>query len=171
LSSLAAASYDDRMLRACAIVGVVACGLLAPGSESSARSKKKPKASLTCAVTYADGSREVLDGSDKLRIDGVPVTCMLVVTELDDTIGWEGKVWTRFRTIDADTEKPVDVDGPEQTGEVYYRADAFAALLATFNPDTDYLGCQDFVINAALADPHGGTVWKGQLKVEQECPE
>src|SRR5262245_61245267 len=134
------------MLRMTAIVGVVLCSLLAPGGESSARSKKKPKGALSCAVNYADGSREVLDGSDKFRVDGVPVTCMLVVTELDDDFSWEGRIWTRFRTIDSETEKPIEVDGPEQTGEVYYRADAISGVFATFNPDTDYIGCEDFEI-------------------------
>ena len=159
------------MLRVFTIVVTVLAALLAPGAPSLARNKKKPKVALTCVVTYSDGTRELLDGVEKVRVDGAPVTCMLLVTEMDDTAIWQGAVWTRYRGVDAETDKPADLDGPQQTGDVYYRADAFSSLLASFNPDTDYVGCHDFTVNASLTDPHGGTVWKGKLKVEQECPE
>lgn len=141
------------LLAAGVAVAVVAWG-------AGGQSTRKVAGKLECFVAREGGKRLRLPARH-VRLEE-PVTCE-VSTAAPGKLA--ATVATRWKDV-ADGKR-VAREGNPKRGE----AGAAAPFRARLEPDADFVGCVDFVIEAKLADDAGKIVWQTKIAIAQDCPD
>jgi hypothetical protein len=148
----------DRAMRM--IAALVALAI--PGSALAAEAN--PKASLACEVVE-NGGRTKLPAKP-LRLEE-PVACKLSIAGAARPEPFAARLvttWTEY----TDAGKKVPKKSDRHTGQV----NGGAPWTATLAPDQDFIGCLDFVIEAALTAPGAAKpAWSKKIKIKQFCPD
>jgi hypothetical protein len=149
---------QDRAMRM--IAALVA--LASPGLAFAA--EPDPKATLTCEVV--DGSQRTKLPARRVRIEA-PVECKLAIAGAARGEPFAARLVTTW--TDYDNAKKVPKKSARLTGTV----NGGAPWTATLEPDKDFIGCIDFVIEAVLTASGGDAkaTWSKKMTVKQFCPD
>ena len=122
------------------------------------------KATLACEVVE-QGKRTKLPAK-RLRLED-PVECKLSV----DGAARPEPFAARLATSWTDYEGTKAV--PKKSERLVGKVNGGAPWTATLAPDKDFVGCLDFVIEAALTAPgaEAKPAWSKKIKVKQFCPD
>jgi hypothetical protein len=143
------------------IAPVTLLGLFLLSPIATAKEAAKIPARLTCTVKFADGKTLTLPHKSKPRIEDDPVRCVLSLASGDHPL--TGTI----QTLRSDGGK--NVSGPAHSGPVA-AGPSPQELTAELKPETEFVGCDNFKIQAELKD--GETiVWTKTLNIIQNCPD
>ena len=136
--------------------------LTAPGLAFAADTN--PKATLTCELV--DEGRRTKLPAKRVRLEA-PVECKLSVAGAACPEPFAARLVTTW--TDYDGAKAV----PKKSERLAGKVNGGAPWTATLAPDQDFVGCIDFVIEAALTAPGADAkpAWSKKLKVKQFCPD
>ena len=123
-----------------------------------------PKATLTCELV--DEGRRTKLPAKRIRLEA-PVECKLSIAGAARPEPFAARLVTTW--TDYDGAKAVPKKSDRLTGTV----NGGAPWTATLAPDQDFVGCIDFVIEAALTAPGADAkpAWSKKLKINQFCPD
>jgi len=137
--------------------------LVIPGSAFAADTN--PKATLTCELV--DGARRTRLPAKRVRLEA-PVECKLAVAGTARPNPFAARLVTTW----------IDYDGagkavPKRSARLTGQVNGDAPWSATLEPDQDFVGCIDFVIEAVLTAPGADAkpAWSKKLTVKQFCPD
>jgi hypothetical protein len=123
-----------------------------------------PKATLTCE--YVDEGRRTKLPAKRIRLEA-PVECKLSVDGAARPEPFAVRLVTSWTDTNGDKRVPKKSD--RFTGKV----NGGTPWTATLAPDKDFVGCIDFVIEAALTTPGADAkpAWSTKIQVKQYCPD
>ena len=126
--------------------------------------ESNPKATLTCELV--DEGRRTKLPARRVRLEA-PVECKLSVAGPARPEPFAARLVTTW--TDYDGTKKVPKKSDRLTGTV----NGGTPWTATSAPDQDFVGCIDFVIEAALTAPGAAAkpAWSKKMKITQFCPD
>ena len=123
-----------------------------------------PKATFTCE--YVDEGRRFKLPAGRARLEA-PIECKLSVAGAARPEPFAARLVTTW--TDDTGAKPKPAKSVRLTGNV----NGGSPWTATLQPDVDFVGCTDFVIEGVLTAPGADAkpAWSKKMKVNQYCPD